>query len=739
MTALVLSRGEPYLSRALESLAQQSWQPGEVLRVDGVSPFCQAFNQGVSQVTTPFLLQVDADMILDRHCLERLRGAIQPRSGLIYASLRDDLMGEVVGIKLMRTHLLQRFPLPDSISTEVDWVRTIETQGWESQRLNETLGRHQPDYTPEYTFIKFARWSASYRALRDLGGLRWHVRELLARRHPARFWALAGLAEGLSRANHTYALGREPAPPDLKQLEAFLNQHWPEATPPSCGSDQAAFQLGRILGRNGRLCLWDGAHAWAGALGLISGLMERVYGRPHFPEIAWEQLGPQGRRQKLRSGYIRVRQALSQLAHQFRCKLGNGLYLGLTRALTGFPLAPHRPTSGKAALRVGYLLWRAPGESFVQREMSHLEQQSVTVFRFALEGPSPHQEIIYQPQPGWLQTQLRSQPLTCLRLLAFLLGCTYRSQKQWPLDLALFQQALWLARQVREHNLSALHSPWAHPCALVVLLAARLSGVPCSVQVRAHELNRVESPGFLPRILPGFQAVVTNSNLNLNLLRGQVDSSRLHRIYNGTEPEAPLPSNQPLDGLWRILCVARLVDTKGIETLLSACAHLRSWGLPFHCTIVGGTEEPIYIKTYIRVRRLWFQLQLQDWVTLSGELPHPEVRELYRSHQMFAFPAQIAEDGSHDVTPNSLLEAMAVGLPIVTTHIGAISELVEPDVSALFVPPRQPEALARALQRLMQEPELGRRLGEQARRRCRQQFTSQRQACELAQVFSGLT
>jgi glycosyltransferase involved in cell wall biosynthesis len=117
-------------------------------------------------------------------------------------------------------------------------------------------------------------------------------------------------------------------------------------------------------------------------------------------------------------------------------------------------------------------------------------------------------------------------------------------------------------------------------------------------------------------------------------------------------------------------------------------------------------------------------------------MPFSSVLSAYRSADSVVLPSVRARDGSHDVTPNTLIEAMAMRLPVVSTTIGAIPEIVDHEIDGLLVPPNDARALAAALERLLREPALRRRLGEAARRKVEARFDMDRNVGERARLFA---
>lgn len=737
VTVVLLSLGEPFAERALESIQRQSLTPAAILRVEGVSPFTRAICEGARQVKTTYFLQLDSDMILDSNCLRTLRAKMGPDVACVVAHLRDPMVGRVVGVKLFRTQLMQDYPFPDSVSCDVDWLRAVQDRGWKWHLLSNTLGSHEPDYNPNYTFCKNLRWSSAYLNERDYAGIRSHLRQLLESQHPNRWLALLGFAEGMARPQSGDSLVRYPQHPKLAGLQARILPGWKRLDPPTCERAQEAFELGYTLGRAGQLVCWEGSLAWAGVLGVCLGVIDSCDGSSSPLQFPWHELPPErpSRRRMLHAPRSQLADWMRRWRFRLEKAFSEVIYPWWVDHVGPGRLPP--PPGGDPPPElppVGYYVWQLPCEVFVQREVDALKRKGLRVEVYAQEGH-------LRSCKAWTLFFLVTRPLLLLRCLRFLLGCRYQAQKDFELDCRLFRDVVRLAWHARQRRWGRIHSPWANPCALVALLAARLAGIACTVEVRAHELNRVESPPFLPALLPCMEAVVTNSDHNFKLLQLLLQSRvPLHKIYNGIDLADFPPferDHRPCPDPFHILCVARLVDTKGLEVLLEACHGLRARGIPFRCTVVGGTEEPRYTYTLVKLRRLYKQLELQGLVEFRGDRPFSEVLQLYRDHHVFVLPARIADDGSHDVTPNSIFEAMALSMPIVSCPIGAIPEQIEHEDSGLLVESRNPALLLDALERLWRDGRLRQQLGQRARQRCQQLFSCERQAAQWLEFFSN--
>jgi glycosyltransferase involved in cell wall biosynthesis len=160
----------------------------------------------------------------------------------------------------------------------------------------------------------------------------------------------------------------------------------------------------------------------------------------------------------------------------------------------------------------------------------------------------------------------------------------------------------------------------------------------------------------------------------------------------------------------RILTVARLMPVKGLDYLIDACALLRQRGCSFECRIIG--DGPLHARLDARIEAL----DLRGIVHLDGPRSADEVVAALEHASVFVLPSTRLANGLMEGVPVSLMEAMAMGVPVVATRSGAVPELVEHERTGMLVPPADPDALASAILRLNQDVTLARRLAVEARR-----------------------
>jgi colanic acid/amylovoran biosynthesis glycosyltransferase len=183
----------------------------------------------------------------------------------------------------------------------------------------------------------------------------------------------------------------------------------------------------------------------------------------------------------------------------------------------------------------------------------------------------------------------------------------------------------------------------------------------------------------------------------------------------GDEPRAPV-----------VLCVGRLVAKKGIDDLIRAAAASTT---RFDTVIIG--EGPLADS----LAELAVQLGVADRVRLVGALEHSSVLALRHSADVFCLPCKIGPDGDRDSMPVVIKEAMAAGLPVVSTDEVGVPEMVLHGGTGWLVPPGDPVALARALDELVSDPQLRRRMGEAGRAIVAERFDLRQQAQAVAEAI----
>ena len=202
-----------------------------------------------------------------------------------------------------------------------------------------------------------------------------------------------------------------------------------------------------------------------------------------------------------------------------------------------------------------------------------------------------------------------------------------------------------------------------------------------------------------------FVVTVTDYSRNWLQARHPGAAKKIHRIYNGIELDGYIQSN-PAPGKPMILSVGRYIEKKGFGDLIEACALLRDRGMDFECQIVGGgpLEQPLRAQVA--------RLGLGKIVTLAGPKPQEEVRNLMAAASLFVLACAREADGGMDNLPTVIVEAMASALPVVSTRLAGVPEMVKNGVNGKLVPEKDPAALADAIEEILGDPERAKEYGE---------------------------
>jgi len=404
--------------------------------------------------------------------------------------------------------------------------------------------------------------------------------------------------------------------------------------------------------------------------------------------------------------------------------------------------------------RIGYVLKMFPrlSETFILNEILELERQGLCLHIFSLKHPADHRTDVESKRIRapitYLPERAYREPVRVLRahfgvfrrykwayvcaLLHVLRGRELRSLAR---GLRRFCQTCCLVHEME--GVRHLHAHFATDPTRLASWAHMICQVPFSVTTHAKDLyqgDRVKSPGLHYKLsLARF--VVANSNMSADGLRaGFKDQVRtpVHVIYNGIDLEAfQWRQDEPAESL--ILSVGRLVEKKGFCDLIRACQLLKNWGTTFSCEIVGTGPLEAALKQQIK------NCGLEDCVRLVGSMDQKRLRDHYRRARVFALPCVVAADGDRDILPNVLKEAMAVGVPVVTSRLPGIEELITHGEDGLLTPPGDIEALATSLECLLTDAALRRRVAVRDRKIIEERFDLRTNFAALKNLLTEAT
>lgn len=278
----------------------------------------------------------------------------------------------------------------------------------------------------------------------------------------------------------------------------------------------------------------------------------------------------------------------------------------------------------------------------------------------------------------------------------------------------------WAAR-IRDHDVSHIHSQWIHSGGTVAMYAAWLLGRSFSFTGHAADLFRNRSALTSKIARADFIICISEFHRRFYLEHG-ADPAQLLIAYCGIDTShfAPRRRTRPPGAPVQILSSGRLVAKKGFGVLIEACGLLRTRGMDFHCTIGGSGPDEGALRDQIRTAGL------EDVITLTGEaIKQEDIPAFMYGGDIYTLPCVWAADNDVDGLPQMLMEAMACGLPAVSTDLVGIPDLIRDGETGLLVPPEDSVALADALMRLGGDEKLSQELAEAGRRHLIDKFDLQ--------------
>ena len=414
--------------------------------------------------------------------------------------------------------------------------------------------------------------------------------------------------------------------------------------------------------------------------------------------------------------------------------------------------------------QIGYLLRSYPrlSQTFILNEILALEKIGVSIQIFALTDP--HEKVV-QMQVDKVQAPVHYlcediQPRTLrdvlnenidvarrhfkgyVRSLLYIaankrIDQGYTASTRWDCFLqAVHLLYLLVLKEWRTgKKIDHLHAHFAHDPALIAYLVNCMTGISFSFTAHARDLYQVPEKVLTDRIRQA-SAVITCCRANLEYLNQIAPSqqSKFSLVYHGVnlkdfQPVSD-PSASPVPKYPLILSVGRLVEKKGFQDLLQALLIVKESGEPFQCDIYGDGPLCQPLKDWIE------EHGLADEVSLMGDCTQQELISIYQNATLFVLTPVQTEDGDRDGIPNVLLEAMAVGLAVITTAVAGIPELVENNRNGLLYQPHDVEGISSGIIELLRNADKRGQLGAAASKKVTEKFDITQAAMRLKTLFS---
>ena len=399
------------------------------------------------------------------------------------------------------------------------------------------------------------------------------------------------------------------------------------------------------------------------------------------------------------------------------------------------------------SLTIAYLINQYPkvSHSFIRREIIGVEAVGIRVKRFSLRSCSTElvdeadklelervRVVLAVGVVSLLFRLLRiavTRPIRFLQALWLTLRLGWCSERGVLRHLAYLAEACILLRWFSDSDVAHVHAHFGTNSTTVAMLCRAIGGPPYSFTVHGpEEFDKVKAIALVEKVERAAFVVTVSCFGKSQLYRWceQGQWSKIHVVHCGVDDAFLAQPYIAVEAKPRLVCVARLCEAKGHLLLIEAVGQLATEGLQFKLVLVGDGPLRAEIET------LSARLGLQNYVEVLGWASNSEVRQHILASRAMVLPS-FAEG-----LPVVLMEALALGRPVISTYVAGIPELVEPGVCGWLVPSGSIEALTAAIRAALQLPvEKLEQMGRAGAERVAQRHDAAIEASKLAALFES--
>lgn len=295
----------------------------------------------------------------------------------------------------------------------------------------------------------------------------------------------------------------------------------------------------------------------------------------------------------------------------------------------------------------------------------------------------------------------------------------------------------FFAKIIRTGSVKLIHAPFGTD-GLHALSYKKRFNIPLVTDFRGYDIGRLpkKNPRMYDELFKtGDVFLVRSNDMRKDMINLGCPGEKI-KIHHSSIDLAKFPFREkiasPENGRINILLVGRLTEKKGVPYAIDAFKKVSELHKNIHFTIVGDGPLKSSLQKHIRLSGL------QEKIHLLGSLPQKEVIKTMLKSHIFILPSITASDGDKEGIPNVLTEAMATGLPVISTKHGGIPELIEDGRNGFLVEERNVDLLADRLGHLIEHPELWSVFGREGRKKVEEEFNIEKQTEKLEKIYESL-
>ncbi len=299
--------------------------------------------------------------------------------------------------------------------------------------------------------------------------------------------------------------------------------------------------------------------------------------------------------------------------------------------------------------------------------------------------------------------------------------------------LVIFFKSVAVAYELKDSGIRLLHSHFAWLSAAGGMIVSQLLDLPFTITTHAFDIYSRKNDLFklTTRAADRIVAISEYNKKVMLKLSSDLNAKQIEVIHCGIDLNSFQAADEKptINEIFQITSVGSLVEKKGHEYLIRSCKEMEVQEIDFQCVIVGSGELRQPLQTLIQ------NLNLEDKVILAGAQVQPWVRDRLSKSDLFALACVVTDDGGRDGVPVAMMEALAIEVPVVSTSVSGIPELIRHEETGLLVPERDAKALAAAIARLAKDKPLRQKLARNGHTLVETEYNISKSATRLAGLF----
>lgn len=401
-------------------------------------------------------------------------------------------------------------------------------------------------------------------------------------------------------------------------------------------------------------------------------------------------------------------------------------------------------------IEVAYVLLRFPffTETFIAEEILKIQNLGIKTKVFSL---LPSKGGIIHPVSKQLVSQVEYVPgLFSLRVWSAQIYFVLRNPRiyiksMWQLlsqpipnissifrRIYIFLKSIWLAKEIEKTSVSIIHTHFAWLSAGASMIVSINLGIPFTVTTHAYDIFSYKND-LLRITSQTADKIVTISEFNKSVILEKISTlkhEKIKVIHCGIDLGFFQSTQNKMNGeIFRIISVGSLVEKKGHEYLIRACGKLRDEGIKYQCVIVGEGKLRQSLQVLID------ELNLINHIVLAGKQTQNWVRDQLSKSDLFVLACVTTGSGNMDGIPVAMMEALSMNVPVVSTSLSGIPELIRHEQTGLLVPEMDVNALAATIKSLINDEELRKKYAQNGRNIITREYDSLKNVTQLADVF----